>query len=312
MSNPPRGTNGKTRNNRLFDLTGRTALITGSSRGIGRQLAQGLAEAGARVVINGMNTDTLATAVDELQAAGFDAHGQAFDVTDSAAVNAAIETIENDVAAIDILVNNAGIQRRVPLLDCDDDTWQEVMTTNLGSVFKVSRAVAMRMVSRGHGKIINTCSLQSELGRPSIAPYAASKGGLKMLTKNMCAEWAAHNIQVNGLGPGYFATELTEALVNDAQFSTWLWQSARPRAAGETWKNWWERRCSWQRRHRTSSTAISCMLTAGCRPLSERSAATATGPGAPPDTRTAHADSTNQPGRSRQPPDHPDNRGTGR
>ena len=208
----------------LFDLSGRLALVTGSSRGIGRHLVEGLAEAGAAVVVNGVNPDTVASSVAELEAAGHVAHGRAFDVTDSDAVEAAVTDIESAIAPIDILVNNAGIQRRTPLLDCPDETWEEVMAANLGSVFRVSRAVARHMVTRGRGKIVNTCSLQSELGRPTIAPYAASKGGVKMLTKNMCAEWAPKGIQVNGLGPGYFATELTAALVEDEAFSDWLCQ----------------------------------------------------------------------------------------
>ncbi len=208
--------------NSLFDLSGKFALLTGSSRGIGKHLAHGLAEAGATVIINGMNPDTVDATVREFRDEGLHAVGKAFDVTDSTAVNNAIADIESTVGPIDILVNNAGIQRRTPLLECDDATWEEVMTTNLASVFKVSRAVARHMVERKQGKIINTCSIQSELGRPTIAPYAASKGGVKMLTKNMCAEWAPHNIQVNGLGPGYFATELTAALVEDAEFSSWL------------------------------------------------------------------------------------------
>jgi gluconate 5-dehydrogenase len=208
--------------NTLFDLSGRLALLTGSSRGIGMHLARGMAEAGATVVINGMNAETVAQTVASLQADGLKAVGKAFDVTNSQAVNEAVDDIEKTTGAIDILVNNAGIQRRTPLLDCDDATWEEVLQTNLTSVFRVSRAVARHMVSRRRGKIINTCSIQSELGRPTIAPYAASKGGVKMLTKNMCAEWAPYNIQVNGLGPGYFATELTAALVDDAEFSAWL------------------------------------------------------------------------------------------
>ena len=208
--------------NPLFDLSGKIALLTGSSRGIGKHLAHGLAEAGATVIINGMNETTVEATVAEFTAEGLNAVGKAFDATDSDAINAAVTDIENNVGPISILVNNAGIQRRTPLLDCDDATWEEVMNTNLASVFKVSRAVARHMVDRKQGKIINTCSIQSELGRPTIAPYTASKGGVKMLTKNMCAEWAPHNVQVNGLGPGYFATELTAALVEDAEFSSWL------------------------------------------------------------------------------------------
>jgi gluconate 5-dehydrogenase len=208
----------------LFDLTGNIALLTGSSRGIGKHLAKGLAEAGATVIINGMNQQTVDATVAEFSQQGLTAIGRAFDVTDTVAVDTAIDGIESTVGPIDILINNAGIQRRTPILECDDATWEEVMTTNLASVFKVSRAVARHMVERKRGKIINTCSIQSELGRPTIAPYAASKGGVKMLTKNMCAEWAPHNIQVNGLGPGYFATELTSALVKDEKFSAWLCQ----------------------------------------------------------------------------------------
>lgn len=206
----------------LFDLSGKQALLTGSSRGIGKRLAHGLAQAGATVIINGVNPDTVVATVEEFEKEGLKAFGKAFNVTDSIATNAAVDELESTVGPIDILVNNAGIQRRTPLLECDDETWESVLDTNLTSVFKVSRAVAKHMIERKGGKIINTCSLQSELGRPTIAPYAASKGGVKMLTKNMCAEWAQHNIQVNGLGPGYFATELTEALVNDVDFNDWL------------------------------------------------------------------------------------------
>lgn len=211
-------------NSSLFDLTNKCALITGSSRGIGWHLAKGLADAGATVIINGKNPETVENTTAALKGSGLNAHPQAFDVTATRAIESAIEKIENNIGPIDILINNAGIQRRVPLLECDDETWQEVLDTNLSSAFKVARAVAARMVPRGQGKIINTCSIMSELGRSTIAPYTASKGGLKMLTKAMCAEWALHNIQVNGLGPGYFATELTEALVNDKEFGAWLCQ----------------------------------------------------------------------------------------
>ena len=211
-------------NSSLFDLTNKCALITGSSRGIGLHLAKGLADAGATVIINGRNPETVESVTAGLKGSGLNAHPQAFDVTATRAIEFAIEKIEKNIGPIDILINNAGIQRRVPLLECDDETWQEVLDTNLSSAFKVARAVAARMVPRGHGKIINTCSIMSELGRPTIAPYTASKGGLKMLTKAMCAEWAPYNIQVNGLGPGYFATELTEALVNDEKFDGWLRQ----------------------------------------------------------------------------------------
>jgi gluconate 5-dehydrogenase len=208
--------------NSLFDLTGKTALVTGSSRGIGYALAEGLAEAGARVILNGSRQDSLDKAVVQFQAAGLNAVGRSFDVLSTDAVKEGIADIEQKIGPLDILINNAGIQRRFPLLECSQETWQEVIDMNLTSVFRVGREVARYMVARGRGKIINICSLQSTLGRSSIAPYAASKGGVAMLTRNMCAEWAPANIQVNGIAPGYFKTELTKALVEDEAFSTWL------------------------------------------------------------------------------------------
>lgn len=206
----------------LFNLAGRTAFITGSSQGIGFAIARGLADAGAAVVLNGRGREKLAQAADTLRGEGGSVHEAAFDVTDSSAVAAGIDHIETDIGIIDILVNNAGIQRRGNLEDFPEETWHELMKTNLDSVFFVSKAVARHMIARKRGKIINICSVQSELGRPSIAPYAASKGAVKMLTKGMCIDWGPHNIQVNGLGPGYFKTELTEALVKDPAFSAWL------------------------------------------------------------------------------------------
>jgi gluconate 5-dehydrogenase len=206
-----------------FDLTGRLALVTGSSKGIGFGLADGLAAAGARVVLNGRNPEALARAAAELGAkhAGR-VEARAFDVTDSAAVKAAVDAIEAEIGAIDILVNNAGMQARTPLQDYPEETWETIMRTNLDSVFFVSKAVVQQMIARKRGKIINICSVQSETGRPGIAPYAATKGAVRMLTKGMCIDWGPHGIQVNGLGPGYFKTELNEALVNDETFSGWL------------------------------------------------------------------------------------------
>ena len=206
----------------LFDLSERIALVTGSSQGIGFTLARGLAAAGATVVLNARNEEKLAAAAERLKAEGAKVHVAAFDVTDQAAVTAGIEEIESNIGAIDILVNNAGIQRRMSLEDFPSETWDELMRTNLDSVFFVGQAVARRMIPRERGKIINICSVQSELGRPSIAPYTASKGAVKMLTKGMAIDWGKHNIQVNGLGPGYFKTELTEALVKDEAFTSWL------------------------------------------------------------------------------------------
>ena len=205
-----------------FDLTGRTALISGSSAGIGYALARGLAGAGARVILNARNAQKLEQATDLLRAEGADVLSAAFDVTDSAAVIAGVGRIEAEVGPIDILVNNAGMQRRAPLEQFEEAQWNELMSTNVSSVFLVGQAVARHMIGRRRGKIINICSVQSELGRPNIAPYTASKGAVKMLTKGMAIDWGQYNIQVNGLGPGYFKTELTEALVKDAEFTRWL------------------------------------------------------------------------------------------
>lgn len=206
----------------IFDLSERIALITGSSQGIGYSLAGGLAAAGACVVLNGRDPDKLARAEAALREEGHDVRSLAFDVTDREAVGDAVNRIEADIGAIGILINNAGTQLRGPLEDFPEDGWHNLMRTNLDSVFFVGQAVARHMIPRRGGKIINVCSVQSELGRASIAPYTASKGAVKMLTKGMCADWAKHNIQVNGIGPGYFATELNRKLVDDPEFSAWL------------------------------------------------------------------------------------------
>ena len=205
-----------------FNLDNRLALITGSSAGIGEALAFGLCEAGAHVVINGRRKEAVDRVVTALQEAGHTAHAMPFDVTDAKQVASAIDRIEAEIGPIDILVNNAGIQRRESLEMFEEETWRELMSTNLDSVFYVAKAVANHMIPRKRGAMINICSVQSELGRPSIAPYAASKGGLKMLTKGMAIDWGQHGIRVNGLGPGYFATELNKALVADEKFSAWL------------------------------------------------------------------------------------------
>jgi gluconate 5-dehydrogenase len=205
----------------LFDLSGRRALVTGSTQGIGHSLAQGLAAAGAAVVLNGRDPTKLERAVAALAAEGHAASGLAFDVTDPQAVEAAITKIEAD-GPLDILVNNAGIQRRMPLEEFPVETWRELMRTNLDAVFYVGQTVARRMIARRRGKIINIASLMSEVSRYSIAPYAASKGAVKSLTKGMCTDWARYNIQVNAIGPGYFATPLNKALMEDAKFNAWL------------------------------------------------------------------------------------------
>ena len=206
----------------MFNLEGRRALVTGSSQGIGYALSQALGQAGATVVLNGRDVGKLEQAAASLRTAGLAVELAAFDVTEPAAVTAGIAALERDHGPVDILVNNAGIQRRGPLEDFAAETWHELMRTNLDSVFYVAQAVARGMIARRQGKIINICSVQSELGRPSIAPYAASKGAVKMLTKGMCAEWARHGLQVNGIGPGYFATPMNQALVDDPAFSDWL------------------------------------------------------------------------------------------
>lgn len=206
----------------LFSLDRKTALVTGSSRGLGLVLARGLAQAGARVVLNGRDEAALASAAERLRAEGLAVLVSAFDVTDSAEVDEGIGRAEAEAGPIEILVNNAGIQRRRPLEDFPEEDFRAVMETNLTSAFLVSKRVARGMIERRSGKIVNVCSLQSEVGRPSIAPYAASKGALKMLTRGMAVEWAKHGIQVNAIGPGYFKTEMTKALVEDPDFDRWI------------------------------------------------------------------------------------------
>ncbi len=205
-----------------FQLHGRRALVTGSSAGIGFALARALGQAGASLVLNGRDAAKLQTSVEQLRSEGLTAVAAAFDVTNSSAVQHAIDTIEATHGSIDILVNNAGMQIRNPLHEFQEADWHQLMKTNLDSVFFVSKAVANKMIPRKQGKIINICSVQSELGRPSIAPYTASKGAIKMLTKGMAIDWGPHGINVNGLGPGYFKTELTAKLVADETFTQWL------------------------------------------------------------------------------------------
>jgi gluconate 5-dehydrogenase len=206
----------------LFSLAGRTALVTGSSRGLGRTMARGLGRAGASLVLNGRNEDTLAETVTAFAREGLQVRGEAFDVTDSAAVGAVLDDLERDGVAVDILVNNAGIQRRGPLEDLSDEDWRAVLETNVTGIFIVTRRVVRGMLDRGRGKIINICSMMSEVGRPTTGNYAASKGGVKMLTRAMAVEWGGRGVQVNGLGPGYLASEMTRPLVEDAEFDAWI------------------------------------------------------------------------------------------
>lgn len=197
----------------LFDLTGKIAVVTGATHGLGMAMASGLASAGATLVINGNSSqEKIDTAVNWYRGKGFNAFGYKFNVTDEDQVIAAVEQIEKDHGPIDILINNAGIIKRTPLLEMSLEDFEEVIKIDLTGVFTMTRPVARKMVERRQGKIINICSMMSELGRNSVGAYAAAKGGLKMLTKNMATEWAKYNVQVNGIGPGYFATSQTEPI----------------------------------------------------------------------------------------------------
>lgn len=208
--------------NALFSLAGKRVLLTGSARGIGFLLAQGLGEAGAEVIINATTAEGAERGAAALREQGITARAKAFDVTDSGAVHQAIDEIEAQWGAIDILVNNAGIQRRRPFLEFPEQDWHDVIAVNQTAVFFVSQKVAQQMVTRQRGKIINIGSMQSELGRDTITPYAASKGAVTMLTRGMCVELARYNIQVNAIAPGYFVTEMTQPLADDPAFTGWL------------------------------------------------------------------------------------------
>jgi gluconate 5-dehydrogenase len=207
----------------LFNLAGRTALITGSTRGIGLALARGLAESGAAVVVNSRQQAAVDGAVAQLKTLGLSARGAAFDVADEASVTQAFETFDREGVAIDILINNAGIQHRKPMLELELADWQRVIDTNLTAAFLVGRAAARRMVARGRGgKIINIASLTSEAARATVAPYTVAKAGIKLLSKAMAAEWAPFDIQANSIGPGYILTDMNEALVNNQAFDAWV------------------------------------------------------------------------------------------
>lgn len=217
----------------MFDLSGRRALVTGSSQGLGLALARALAGAGAELVLNGRDPERLARARAGLEAEGRTAHAMAFDVTEATEVAEAVARIEAELGPIDILVNNAGMQVRAPLDEFPVDSWRALMRLNLDSVFLISQAVARPMITRGRGRIINVASVQSALARPSIAPYTASKGAVAMLTKGMCADWARHGLQINAIAPGYFRTEMNRALVADADFTAWLTARTPARRWGE-------------------------------------------------------------------------------
>lgn len=212
----------------MFDLSGHTALITGSTRGIGFALAQGLAEAGAKVILNSRQPEVVDAAVGRLSALGLEVGGAAFDVADEVAVEAAFAGFDQRGIAVDILINNAGIQHRQPMVDLALEDWHRVMNTNLTAAFLVGRAAARRMIARqSGGKIINIGSLTSEAARATVAPYTVAKGGIKMLSKAMAAEWAQFDIQANSIGPGYILTDMNEALVNNPTFDAWV-KSSNP------------------------------------------------------------------------------------
>jgi gluconate 5-dehydrogenase len=208
---------------KLFDLSGKTALVTGSSDGLGLSMARGLAAAGAAIVLNGRNEKKLAQAAKSFAEAGHKVKAHAFDVADEKAVLAAFEHLDAAGVEIDILVNNAGFQLRKPMLDLKTDEWRRVVETHLTGAFQVGREAARRMIARQRGgKIINIASLASEVARATIAPYTAAKGGVRMLTRSMAAEWAKHDIQANAIGPGYIATEMNRALLDDPKFDAWV------------------------------------------------------------------------------------------
>jgi len=206
----------------LFNLNGKQALITGSSRGLGRTFAEALGRAGASVILNARNEEQLNITVSELAETGLDARGYAFDVTDAGAIDKAISDIESKKGCIDILVNNAGINLRGPLEDMDIDTWRKVLDINLTSAFLVSRRIATGMIKKKDGRIINICSLTSAHARKTIAPYGVAKSGLKMLTMSMATEWGQYGIRANAIGPGYFNTEMNRTLYEDTEFDKWI------------------------------------------------------------------------------------------
>jgi gluconate 5-dehydrogenase len=207
----------------LFDLTGRTALITGSSGGLGLAMARGLAQSGATIILHGRNQEKLEAARVALSEEGHTVQTTSFDITDEAAIEQALEALQAEGVTIDILVNNAGMQLRRPLMEVELDQWETVIKTNLTSTFLLGRNVARQMIERGEGgKIINIGSLMSSVARPTVGAYTASKGGVRLLTQSMAAEWAEHGIQTNAIGPGYMITEMTQPLVDDPTFNSWL------------------------------------------------------------------------------------------
>ena len=196
----------------MFSLNGKVALVTGASYGIGYAIAKGLSEAGATIVFNDINQDLVDKGIESYKADGIKAYGYVCDVTNENAVNEMVADIEKNIGVVDILVNNAGIIKRIPMCDMSADDFRKVIDVDLNAPFIVSKAVIPSMIKKGHGKIINICSMMSELGRETVSAYAAAKGGLKMLTRNICSEYGEYNIQCNGIGPGYIATPQTAPL----------------------------------------------------------------------------------------------------
>jgi gluconate 5-dehydrogenase len=209
-----------------FDLSGRIALVTGAQRGLGFAIAQGLARAGAEVILNGRNEQGIAASAQTLDAQGLAAGTAVFDVTDRDAVKKGVAAIERDYGPIDILFNNAGIQRRKPFAEFPQEDWDALIATNLTAPFIVSQAIVPGMMERKRGKIVHIASLMSELARPTVVPYTAAKGGVRQLTRGMAVELAPHNIQVNAIAPGYFATEMNRALIDNAEFNAWVCKRA--------------------------------------------------------------------------------------
>ncbi|MEJ8856228.1 SDR family oxidoreductase [Variovorax robiniae] len=206
----------------LFSLAGKTALITGSSRGLGYSIAEGMAAAGARLLLNGVDEARLQASAAMLRERGYQVDAFAFDVCDEAAVVKAFESFDAQGIEVDILVNNAGVQYRKPMVELATEDWRRVIETNLTSAFVVGREAAKRMIPRQRGKVINIGSLTSELARATVAPYTVAKGGIRMLTRAMTAEWAAHNIQANAIGPGYMLTDMNQALIDNPSFDAWV------------------------------------------------------------------------------------------
>ncbi|WP_319518313.1 SDR family oxidoreductase [uncultured Martelella sp.] len=206
----------------MFKLNGKLALVTGSSQGIGHALISGLADQGAIPVVNDRNGERAEAAVKAFAEKGVKAYSAVFDVTDKQAVETGVDAIEDKAGPIEILINNAGIQYRTPLEDFPEEQWHRLLETNISGVFFTGQAVARHMIKRGSGKIINICSVQSELARPGIAPYTATKGAVRNLTRGMCTDWAKYGLQINGIAPGYFKTPLNQALVDNPEFTAWL------------------------------------------------------------------------------------------